>query len=122
MLAKPLSFYVMAAGALIIFMSTAGAEEFGRTPIQEEERCRFVTDLVKEFQEPLDEKVEPVSVTSLWRKIFARDVAKTDELAAYLTELGIGVYSDEQLLSLDLKKDRVSVFILRGGRIQVSCG
>ena len=122
MLEKPLSICAVAAVALALAISTADATEFRKSPVQHEEKCQFVTDLVEEFQESLDDKVEPISLNSPWSKTLARDVAKTDRLAAYLTDIGVDVYSEEQLLNLDLRNDRVSVFILNGGRIQVSCG
>lgn len=122
MFKKPLSISAAAAGMLTVAISIADATEFGKNPVQHEEKCQFVTDLVEQFQEPLGDKVEPISLNSPWSKTLARDVAKTDELAAYLKDMGVDVYSEGQILELDLRRDRVSVFILKGGRIQVSCG
>lgn len=122
MIKQVLSIHAAASILLIAVSARADATEIYQMPLQQEEKCSFVTRLVASFQDPEEATVQPAGIKSLWNKRLARQVMQVDELVAYLTTIGVGVYSGEQLLDLDMRQDRISVFILKSGRMIASCG
>jgi hypothetical protein len=114
--------HMVAAGLLVSSIPSAAAMEFGSNSSSSDDKCRLVSELLDEFNAPVQKRVEPIVMAMPSEARSEFEISTVEDLQDFLSTIDVEIYSEAQLLDLDLRPNRVAVIRLPNDVFQASCG